>query len=128
MDRFESMGGTLYTAPGLVPGLYGALMMLLGAALLLRAPRPAAAEAGDDGRLLNGRVAGALLLMLVYAAGLIGRVPFGVATAVFVAAFCAWFNTDAPPRRRYATAAALGLGTALVVVLVFERVFLVRLP
>lgn len=126
MDRFESMGGTLYTAPGLVPGVYGLLMIALGAVLALRRARPAAA--GDGGPLLNRRVALALVLMGVYALGLIGRVPFGVATALFVAAFCALFDTDAPPRRRALTAIGTGLGTAVVVVLVFERVFLVRLP
>ena len=132
MDRYESMGGTLYTAPGLVPGIYGLVMMAMGALLALRRSRGAAdATAGDadpGGPLLNRRVALALGLMLVYAIGLVGRVPFGVATATFVAAFCALFDSDAPPRRRAITAIAAGIGTAVVVVLVFERVFLVRLP
>lgn len=132
MDRYESMGGTLYTAPGLVPGIYGLMMMAMGALLAWRRPRPATdgagAEPADAGPLLNRRVALALALMLVYAIGLVGRLPFGVATAIFVAAFCALFDTDAPPRRRAVTALATGLGTAVVVVLVFERIFLVRLP
>lgn len=126
MDRFESMGATLYTAPGLVPGIYGLLMIAMGAALALRAAPASGAAA--DGPLLNRRVGWALALMLAYALGLVGNVPFGVATALFVTAFCALFDRDAPPRRRALTAVAAGLGTALVVVLVFERVFLVRLP
>lgn len=129
MDRYESMGGTLYTAPGLVPGIYGLMMMAMGALLALRRPREVADAAADAcGPLFNRRVALALVLMLVYAIGLVGRLPFGVATAIFVTAFCALFDSDAPSRRRAITALATGIGTAVVVVLVFERVFLVRLP
>lgn len=127
MDRYESMGGTLYTAPGLVPGIYGLMMMAMGALLALRRPGELA-DAAAGGPLFNRRVALALVLMLVYAIGLVGRLPFGVATAIFVTAFCALFDSDAPPRRRAITALATGIGTAVVVVLVFERVFLVRLP
>lgn len=127
MDRYESMGGTLYTAPGLVPGIYGLMMMAMGALIALRRPR-GAGDDDDGGALINRRVGLALVLMLAYAIGLVGRVPFGVATAIFVAAFCALFDSDAPPRRRATTAIAAGIGTAVVVVLVFERVFLVRLP
>ena len=29
MDRFEAMGATVYTAPGLVPGLFGLALLLL---------------------------------------------------------------------------------------------------
>ena len=36
MDRFTEMGATLYTMPGFVPDIGGALIMLLGAALALR--------------------------------------------------------------------------------------------
>ena len=36
MDRFEKMGATLYTMPGFVPAMIGALLMLLGAVLALR--------------------------------------------------------------------------------------------
>jgi len=36
MERFESTGATLYTYPGFVPGLIGALVALLGLILMLR--------------------------------------------------------------------------------------------
>ena len=38
MDRFESMGATVYTYPGFVPGLIGAVVVVLG--LLLMADGP----------------------------------------------------------------------------------------
>lgn len=138
MDRFEAMGATLYTAPGLVPGLYGLLLLGLGAAMAWRsrsAPRAAARPDGPDvfvspapEPLLNRRIVTMLALTLAYAALGLGRVPFAPLTAVFVAAFC-WSFDDRPtgwPKAR--TALPVGVGCAVVVVLVFERIFLVRLP
>jgi hypothetical protein len=125
MDRFESMGATLYTAPGLVPGVYGLLLASLGGVLLWRSRRAAASSEP----LLNRRIVLTLLLTLAYAAVAIGRLPFALSTAVFVALFCALFDDrEVTALRRWLTAVVAGAATALVVVLVFERVFLVRLP
>jgi len=131
MDRFTAMGATLYTMPGFMPILVGGLIMLLGAVLSFRGWRRK--RAGDaqpnDEPMLNRRTLGTLALCLVYAVGLIGRAPFGVSTALFVAAFV-WFFS--PPghsvARRIAVSAVAGAATAIVVVLVFEKVFLVTLP
>ena len=130
MDRFEQMGGTLYTAPGLVPGLYGLLMLVLGAALAWRSRQapPAAAATPTPPPLLNRRVLLMLVLTLAYAAVAVGRLPFVPATAVFVALFCALYDERKAGWRRWCGAALAGVLTALVVMLVFERVFLVRLP
>jgi hypothetical protein len=128
MDRFEQMGATLHTAPGLVPGLYGLLMLALGAALAWRQRAGAAVPAAGREPLLNRRVLAMLGLTLGYAVLAVGRLPFGASTAVFVALFCALYDTQSPPLRRALVALAAGVGTAVVVVLVFERVFLVRLP
>jgi hypothetical protein len=136
MERFENMGATLYTMPGFVPGMIGCLLVLLGAILMLRGWRRqrGAPASGMDGSapttpLLNGRAVLTLILTLVYAAVLIGHIPFWLATALFVTAFT-WFF--APPEhtatRRLLSAVIAGLLTALVVTLVFEQVFLVRLP
>ena len=135
MDRFEAMGATLYTAPGLVPGLYGLLLLGLGAAMAWRsrpAPRTAARPDGAGSPapepLLNRRIVTVLALTLAYAALGLGRLPFAALTAVFVAAFC-WSFDERPagwPRAR--TALLVGVGCAIAVVLVFERIFLVRLP
>ena len=129
MDRFEQMGGTLYTAPGLVPGLFGLALILLGAALAWRGRRTrgAAIDAAAE-PLLNRRVLVTLALTLAYAAGAVGRLPFAPATAVFVAVF-AWLYADtARGPRRIFIALLAGVLTAAIVVLVFEDLFLVRLP
>ena len=139
MDRFESMGGTFYTAPGLVPGLFGSVLLLLGAALAWRGRRrqraalarhadAAAAAADAPGPLLNRRTVGALVLTLGYALGLVGRAPFAASTALFVAVFTACYSDRGGWPRRIAVGAVAGALTALAVVLVFEDLFLVRLP
>lgn len=131
MDRFTAMGATLYTMPGLVPGIFGALLVALGGALAWRSWRRLQQPGADTplDPLLNRRIVLMLVLTLAYAAGLIGRVPFAPATAVFVAAFTwAFAPEDTAPRRRIVAALASGVLTTTVIVLVFEQVFLVRLP
>jgi Tripartite tricarboxylate transporter TctB family len=142
MDRLESQGASLYTAPGLVPGILGAVLLLLGLLLALRAARA-------DGhhlrrirwaldvptRAVVRRVGAFLALGLGYAAGLVGHggIPFWLATFVFVTGFVLAFDWT---RRRDAgqtakgvlLAIAIGAGTAFVVSYVFQEVFLVRLP
>jgi Tripartite tricarboxylate transporter TctB family len=149
MDRFEAMGASWHNAPGLVPGVYGAVMVVLGAALLWRdararrGPGPASASASasgsesasasasttpGEGPLLNRRIGQAQHQHPAHAAAALGRVHFGLSTAVFVALFCWLYNPAAAPTRRVGVALFTGVATAVAVVLVFERVFLVRLP
>lgn len=134
MDRLESQGATLYTMPGTVPGLLGAIIALFGLALARRAiaagARPADAGAREPGGAQFGT---ALALCLVYAVGLVGHAPFWLATFLFVAAFVALF--EYPMRkargqiaRGLLLAAIYGTGTSAVVSYVFEQLFLVRLP
>jgi hypothetical protein len=133
MERFTSMGASLYTMPGLVPGILGGLLMLLGAGLGVRGYRRWRLQRGTGADtatpLLNRRIATTLAATLVYAIGLVGRVPFMLATALFVGVFVYVFTpVEATPTRRAVVALLAGSITALVVVLVFERIFLVRLP
>jgi putative tricarboxylic transport membrane protein len=129
MDRFESMGATLYTAPGFVPAMFGLALMLLGALLAWRGWRARRVDESAAGEaLLNRRVGVTLALTLLYAAVLVGRIPFWLATALFVATFTGIYADALPPWRRALTAATAGVLTTLAVVLVFERLFLVRLP
>lgn len=131
MDRFESMGATLYTAPGFVPAMFGVALVLLGGLLARRGWRARSASASAPAEaepLLSRRIMLMLALSMAYAAGLVGRAPFWLATTLFVAAFTWAYAEDAPQMRRVVVAVASGLLTSLVVVLVFERIFLVRLP
>jgi hypothetical protein len=142
MDRLESQGATLYTAPGLVPGVLGAVLLLFGLLLALRAARAGGwrldASRGAwsrERRSVVIRVGAFLVLGLGYAAGLVGRggLPFWLVTFVFVTLFLLLFDWK---RRRAAGqgvkgvffAVTVGAATSFVVSYVFQEVFLVRLP
>ena len=133
MDRYEAMGAQLYTMPGFVPGIFGIVVALLGVVLMLRGWLRRSGETATaiepTEPLLNRRIVHTLVLTLVYAGLLIGRVPFWLATALFVAAFVALFAPDDQAiARRAVVALAAGVITSAVVTLVFQHVFLVRLP
>jgi len=138
MERFESQGGTLWTAPGLWPAIVALVLAALAAALVLRSWRRArsigwrAAQPDDAPRVPTRRFAWAAAGFFVYALVLVGRgLPFWLGTALFVTAYVYVFHVEGQartPLRRAAMALAVGVTTALVVSLVFERVFLVRLP
>jgi putative tricarboxylic transport membrane protein len=139
MPTYTDQKGEIYTAPGLVPGFYSAVMVLLSVWLGARAIRQGAlrtraadARAGRDPS-INLRLALATALGLVFVVGLIGRVPFWLAACIFVSAFTIIFEWQAamplPARaRRIGEAVLLGLATGAAVTLVFEKVFYVRLP
>lgn len=141
MDRLERQNINPYTAPGLVPALLGIGIAILGAILLVRSVRRGGLAAALDGRTPadGGRLALALGLCILYAGGLVGRtllgfhVPFWLATALFV--FVAILALEWRARRErgelgrgIAIALACAVGTAAGVTLVFQEVFLVRLP
>jgi hypothetical protein len=143
MDRLELRHIHPLSAPGLLPGLLGlalavtSLMLISKAAGAVRKPLPAAepaageAEAPDPGARM--RMFGAMALCLVYTLGLVGRMPFWLATAIFVTAFIIvfeWERVRTPARRAVGLGWALflGIATGLSVSYVFSDLFLVRLP
>jgi hypothetical protein len=121
--------------PGLLPGVLGALMLVFGAALLLRS----LAARGGGGAAAAGSAARtwlALLLCFGYAAGLIGRgLPFWLTSTAFLfAAILAfrWLDRDADapqtlPRLALG-AAAVALAASAAIGLLFQEVFLLNLP
>jgi putative tricarboxylic transport membrane protein len=141
MPRLEMRRIHPLTVPGLVPGLLGGALMLCSAILGLRAwqrMRQGTREGWRAlARLLSGdaarRVAVLSVLILTYTLVLIGLVPFWIATALFVFAAIAVFElvlTDQtrPLRAGLSWAAGQAFVVAVIVTLVFERGFLVRLP
>jgi len=140
MPRFEELSVNPYTVPGLVPGALGAVILVLGGVLLARAARAGGWRvfAGVTGRASptepgTRNLALAVVLCLAYAAGLIGRAPFWLATFVFVAAFVVLFEwrlaaSRSERLRRLIFAVLFGAVISAVVTLVFQEIFLVRLP
>jgi hypothetical protein len=135
------------TAPGLVPGLLGAGIIAFALVLLLRrepaatTARPPFADAAIDGAMpvqeqtfhwQRGLLT--LVLCLTYGAVLLGRgVHYGILTAAFL--FLHILLVDETERvparltlRRLVVAAIMAPTVATIVTLVFQHVFLVRLP
>lgn len=148
MDRLEAQNVPAVTAPGLVPGLLGAGIIAFALVLLLRAhaapgapaiaAAPAAEAATDVAAPAQGlhwkRVAVSLALCLTYGAVLLGRgVHYGLLTAGFLFLHILLLDeTEQVPARltwrRLVIAAVLATTVATAVALVFQYVFLVRLP
>ncbi len=139
MPRFEERNIEPYTAPGVVPGILGTIILLLGTVLFLRAARAggwrlteggAAAWWQDPGA---RRLLLALVLTLTYAGGLVSRLPFWLATFVFVTLFVALFEWPLARSRldrirRLIFAPLYGAAVSAAVTFVFQEIFLVRLP
>jgi hypothetical protein len=139
MPTYREQLGSVYTAPGLVPAVHGVIIMLLSLWLGVRAIRRGALSTGTGIHLKkpagysNTRLGLAALLCLIFTAGLIGRMPFALAAAIFVTGFIVLFEwrsamVRAERLKRLGIAVVIGAATGLAVTLVFERLFLVRLP
>lgn len=139
MPTYTDQGGQIYTAPALVPSFYAVVILVLSLWLAVRAIHAGAltpsgtegppAEAGNS----NARFVIAAGLGTLFIVGLIGRMPFWLAAAIFVALFVGAFEWRrglplGARLRAMAIAVVQGVVTGLLVTLVFERVFLVRLP
>ncbi|WP_137046095.1 tripartite tricarboxylate transporter TctB family protein [Pseudolabrys sp. FHR47] len=140
MPRLEERSIDPWTAPGIVPGMLGLIILVLGAALALRSVAAGAltAKAAPDTDPVETRAARfrfvlCLALCLVYAVVLVGHAPFWLATGTFVFTFIAAFEWRASDDSRarsikLAIAAVIAIATAVIVPFVFETLFLVRLP
>lgn len=141
MDRLEQQNINPVTVPGLLPGLLGLAMILLGTVLGLRSWRRGALTqarpvAGADAREQRQRVWIAIALCAGYAVVLVGHgIPFWLASSLYVTASILVFNRISrdPAERRldlraWAKALLIGVASSVITWLVFELLFLVRLP
>jgi hypothetical protein len=140
MDRLENQDINPYTIPGLLPGLLGIAMTILGALLAARSWRPhlfaSAASAAPVNRAEQKRLWLVLGLCLAFGVGLVGHgLPFWLAAAIFVTVAIVSLQyrerqSAGEPLglRRIITAATIGLGAGFAITIVFQEIFLVRLP
>jgi hypothetical protein len=132
MDRLDERSIHPLTAPGLLPGVLGIGMMALALVLLLRRAVPV--EDGAEGAGIDRRkLATSFLLCVSYAGLLLGRgIPFPVLTAGFVFTHLLLVDDPErrarPPQRRAVEAGLIAAATSALVTLVFQQLFLVRLP
>jgi hypothetical protein len=141
MDRLEKQGINPYTIPGLLPALLGIAMTILGALLAARSWRPhllskvartdSAARGAERKRLLL-----VLGLCLTFGVILVGHgLPFWLAAALFVTTAILSLQYQQSKStgltlntRSLVKTAAIGLGAGIVITIVFQEIFLVRLP
>ena len=134
MPRLSELGVHPMSAPGLTPGLLGLVLLCLGIALLVRSVRSASSSVGADAASPTDgstwrRAALTVALCLGYSLGLLGHLPFMFATGLFMFSFVAIFSFESSrPLRTLAGALAMAVAVAVCVSLLFEHVFLVRLP
>ncbi len=140
MDRMTQQGATLHTAPGLWPGIVGSLLAVLGGVLMLRSWLRArrigwdARETDETDYAPLSSFALAAAMFFVYALLLVGRgLPFWLGTALFVTAFVFLFQytkrkATGAVVRGFVVALTCGVLTSILVTLLFEQLFYVRLP
>jgi putative tricarboxylic transport membrane protein len=141
MPRLEQLGIHPSSVPGLVPGLLGAVLLILGAVLTVRSFRRGGHHLGitreNTARTLrqpgNLRLLITLVLSIGYAAFMIGNMPYWLATGLFTFLFIALFEWRPEADRRtrlrgLVIAAVIAVIVAWVVTWVFANLFLVTLP
>ena len=141
MDRLERQNINPYTVPGLLPGLLGLMMILLGGILLLRSWRRGALRVAEpartaDDREQSRRIWVVVALCLGYAVGLVGHgIPFWLASAIYVTVsilILQRMSRDPEERRltpkAWLKALVIGLATGVITAVMFEQLFLVRMP
>ena len=141
MDRLEQQHINPYTVPGLLPGLLGIVMILLGLVLGVRswergaftqALQPASVDLRDE-RLRVWVVIG---LCVGYGVVLIGHgIAFWLASSIYVSASILILQRmSRDPVERQLTprvivkALVIGVASSVITQLVFQEVFLVRMP
>lgn len=134
MDRLEIRRIHPASIPGLLPIILGCALMICAVVLYTQVSSKAA---GDPNLPLSrakfGRFFLILAVTLTYAIGLVGNVPFWLATLIFIAVFICVFEWPAEVTtknifRMASIAIAEGALVAVGVSMLFEKVFLVRLP
>jgi uncharacterized membrane protein YfcA len=141
MDRLERQNINPYTIPGLLPGLLGLLMIVLGGILLLRSWRRGAFRLPEPARTIDEReqwrrIWVVVALCLGYAVVLVGHgIPFWLASSLYVTVSILILQRISrdPEERRFTPktwvkAIVIGFATGVITAVVFEQLFLVRMP
>jgi len=139
MDRLEKQGINPYTIPGLLPGLLGIAMTILGALLAARSWRPHLLASAGNAAVNHAeqmRILLVLGLCLAFGVLLVGHgLPFWLAAAIFVttAIFALQYQQRKSTGqqltlRQFIATAAIGIGAGIAITIVFQEIFLVRLP
>ncbi len=129
MDRLANLGVKAFSAPGLLPGILGVFIIVLGCGMVLRGRTDLSLQNIEWRRLLLP-----IALCLGFAGGMVGRgVPFWLAAWIFVAVMI-WTLQYRERKARgelirlAGISLAVGAGASVAISLVFQELFLIRLP
>jgi hypothetical protein len=140
MDRLENQDINPYTIPGLLPACLGVAIILLGLLMAYRSLNRGALKPGPaspftaEVRHELARIWVILALCVGFAVGLVGRgLSFWMAAAAFVTVTILILQREQLALHESRVkgglkAALIGVGAGLIITLVFQEFFLVRLP
>ncbi len=136
VDRNQSV----YSAPGIVPGFIGVMLMLLSVSMLLRSLKNKVLAEIRQGiipreamhQVTTQRIGITLALCLGYGLAL-GKLWFPIPTFAFIFSFIFLFEYDfkaalKPQTKKIVVAIIIAIITTTLVTLVFQKLFLVNLP
>ncbi|MCB1356773.1 MAG: tripartite tricarboxylate transporter TctB family protein [Maritimibacter sp.] len=131
MDRLEVRQIHPASIPGLVPMILGALLAVCAVGLWLGARQREDGPDTDDVSL--GNLGFATFYTVTYALGLVGRMPFELATGIFITVFVLHFTYERLAEGRHpavwiASAVIYAAICSAAVSALFRYAFLVRLP
>lgn len=141
MPRLERRNIDPFSAPGVVPGMIGLILLCLSLILLIRSIKRGgyrlfARDDDTDGEKHQGaalRVIMTLVISLIYAIGFLGRLDYSIGTAIYIFSFISLFEyqTDIPPLKQknmFIMAILQAVIASLLITVVFRKLFLVDLP
>jgi hypothetical protein len=141
MPRFEEQGVNRFSVPGIVPGFLGTIVAILGLVLFIRSIIRKGYKLGLNGTAIGRffraemtkRFAVTILVSVGYGWGLLSRVNYEVATAIYIFVFILIFDVKwrQGMKRQWIkilVAAIIAVLVGGVVGTTFRRLFLVNLP
>jgi hypothetical protein len=140
MPTMADQNQSVFSAPGIVPGFIGVMLMLLSVSMLLRSIKNKALAEIREGLIPKAALAqvttqriGLTLLLCVCYGLLLGKLWFPIPTFSFIFVFIFLFEYDfkaalKPQVRKIVVALIIALITTILVTLVFQKLFLVKLP
>lgn len=141
MPRFQEQHVNRFSVPGIVPGFLGAIIAFLGVVLLVRSIIRKGYRLSITGAVLKKffsaemtkRLAVTILVSVAYGWGLFGRIPYEIATALYLFSFMfifeyKWKEGSRAQWKKVLVAAIIAILVAAIVGSTFRYLFLVNLP
>lgn len=141
MPRYEGLGVESYSVPGIVPGLLGIILLILSIILLIRSIKRKGYRLGMSTQMVKKYITDdstrnfliTLILCLAYGVFVLKRIPYVLATGLFVFFFVIIFEFR--PRENISSQKRTILASfieaffvSVGITLVFRYLFLVDLP